>query len=75
MKMSLIDRIEAAIRTWPQWSPAERRRMDDIVTEVMDHVRNGTGNDFVAWFTDNFLADVIRQKKPRRRPNKRRRKS
>ncbi len=41
------ERVEAIILAWPQWSPAERRRMEEIVEEIMDHVRHGGGNAFV----------------------------
>ena len=46
--MNLPERIERVVRAWPHWSPAERRRMDQIVAEVLDHCRSGSGNAFVA---------------------------
>jgi hypothetical protein len=53
--MQLTDRIEAIIRAWPQWSPAEQRQMDAIVAEILAHVRQGTGNRFVQeWCTRNL---------------------
>ncbi len=58
MSENIVDRIEKRIREWDQWSPAERRRMDDVVKDIMDHVRNGTGNGFIRWWCERFLKDV-----------------
>lgn len=51
----LDDRIESIVRNWPQWSRAEQRRMDQIVDEVMNHVRNGTGDSFIRGWVDRNL--------------------
>lgn len=47
--------IERMVRAWPQWSRAERRRMDEIVEEVIDHCANGTGNAFVRSWCERVL--------------------
>ncbi len=44
---NLPERIERAVRDWSQWSRAERRRMDDIVSEFLHFARTGEGNRFV----------------------------
>jgi hypothetical protein len=57
--MSLPDRITEFVRQWPQWSPAERRHLDAITSEVIDHCANGTGNGFIRWFVAVHLAPAI----------------
>ncbi len=55
VKGNLSDRIEQAVRNYPQWSNAERRRIDSIVDEVLEHVRNGSGNTFIReWCNRNL---------------------
>jgi hypothetical protein len=49
------ERIEAIVRAWPQWSHAERRRMDEIVQEVLSHCRDGQGNQFIREWCEKFL--------------------
>jgi hypothetical protein len=58
--MTIQERAEQVIRDWPQWSPAERRRMDEIVTEVLDHCRNGGGNRFIRDWCNRVLAPALR---------------
>lgn len=57
--LNLPDRIEQAVREWPNWSPAERRRMDEVVEEVLDHCRSGTGNRFVAEWCNRVLGEGL----------------
>lgn len=52
---NLPDRVADRVRAYPQWSPAERRRMDEIVEEVLDHMRDGTGNAFIRRFVDTWV--------------------
>lgn len=54
------ERIEQVVRQWPEWSIAERRRMDDIVAEVLDHCRNGNGNRFIREWCNRILAPKLR---------------
>jgi hypothetical protein len=53
------DRIRALIRAYPDWSPAERRKLDVIEDEILDHCRNGTGNGFVRWWCNTWLAPRV----------------
>jgi hypothetical protein len=46
-RLTYPERIERIVRAWPQWSRAERARMEDVVAEVLDHARAGTGNAFI----------------------------
>jgi hypothetical protein len=48
-------RVERIVRQWPDWSPAERRRMDAIVAEVLDHCRSGNGNAFIREWCNRML--------------------
>jgi hypothetical protein len=57
--MNLPERIETVIREWPQWSPAERAKMPQLIEEIMDHVRNGTGNGFVRSWCNRVLVPRI----------------
>lgn len=51
----LTQRIEAAVRQWPHWSPAEQKRMSEIVEEVLHYCRDGAGNDFIrGWCLHNL---------------------
>jgi hypothetical protein len=56
---TLHERIEAIIRAWPQWSRAERAKMPQIVAEIMEHVKNGTGNGFIAEWCARNLAGLF----------------
>lgn len=40
-RLTLTERVERAVRDWPEWSRAERRRIGDIVAEVLDRCRPG----------------------------------
>lgn len=53
--MNRADRIEKIVRDWDQWSRAERERIEDVVAEVLDHCRNGTGNRFIANWCNRFI--------------------
>ncbi len=53
------ERVSRIVRQWPQWSPAERRRMDAVVDEVLDHVINGTGNRFIASWCERVLSPQL----------------
>jgi hypothetical protein len=55
----LHEKCERIIRKWSQWSRAERRKMDDIVTEIMDHVINGGGNAFVVKWCEDVLTPAL----------------
>jgi hypothetical protein len=57
--MNLPERIEKIIREWKGWSRAERAKMDDIVEEIIDHCRNGTGNGFVKTWCDRNLSGLF----------------
>jgi hypothetical protein len=57
-RIMLADRIEQRIREWPDWSRGERRIMDAIVEEIMEHVRDGTGNTFIRNWCDRYLSDL-----------------
>jgi hypothetical protein len=58
-RLTLPERIERAVREWPQWSRAELRKMDEIVAEVLDHCANGTGNPFIRSFCNNVLVGKV----------------
>lgn len=49
------DRIRAAVRAWPQWSPAERRRMAEVEEDVLIYLRTGRGNAFIAQWCARVL--------------------
>lgn len=53
--MTFPERIERLVRQWPDWSRAERRRMDEIVREVLTHCADGQGNPFVRAWCDRVL--------------------
>lgn len=56
---TLPEQIERIIRVWPQWSPAEQRRMDDIVEDILSHCRAGDGNSFIReWCRRNLAPHV-----------------
>lgn len=57
--MNLPEKIERVVREWPQWSPAERGRMDAIVAEVIDHCKSGTGNGFIRSWVNRVLVPRI----------------
>lgn len=54
------ERIEAAVRAWPQWSRAERRRMNEVVDEVLQHCRDGQGNAFIRQWCERNLTEMFR---------------
>ena len=56
---NINDRIEAIIRAWPQWSAAERRKMDAIVEEILCYVRSGEGNSFIREWCKRNLAHLF----------------
>lgn len=53
--MNLPQRIEAIVRNWPGWSPAERRRLDEIVAEVLAYCQSGRGNHFIRSWCERVL--------------------
>lgn len=56
---TITETVERLVRAWPQWSRAERRRMDDVVEDVLDHCRNGTGNKFVREFVNRIIVPQV----------------
>ena len=58
-KLTLPQRIEKVIRDWPQWSRAERRRMDELVEEILTYCRSGKGNAFVQSWFDTVLTPAL----------------
>lgn len=54
-ELNLTERIHAVIEAYPDWSPAERRKMDMLKAEIMEHVKNGTGNGFIRDWCNRFL--------------------
>lgn len=59
MVVNLPERIEAVVRKWPHWSRHELSKMDDIVEEILDHCRDGTGNGFVRKWCDHNLKAIF----------------
>lgn len=57
--VGIEERIRNAIRTWPQWSPAERRRLGEIEEEILDHCRDGNGNAFTRDWCRRFLTPEV----------------
>jgi hypothetical protein len=55
VRLTLPERIERVVREWDQWSPAERARMDDVVEEILEHCRAGTGNRFIRSWVNRIL--------------------
>lgn len=53
------ERIGHLVREWPQWSRAERECMEDVIEEVLDHCRNGTGNNFIRNFVNRVIVPQI----------------
>lgn len=70
--LNFAERCELSVRLWKGWSPAERARMDEIVEDIMNHVRNGTGNRFTSeWVERNLhplLASGAKRKPKGRKP-------
>jgi hypothetical protein len=60
LQQGLAERIQEAIRCYPDWSRAELRRLPDLETEILDHVRNGTGNTFVASWCKRHLGHLCK---------------
>lgn len=58
--MNINDRIAAVVRAWPEWSRAERRGLDTITEEILDHCRNGCGNAFIREWCDRNLKEVFK---------------
>lgn len=58
-KKNLPERIEERVRGYTGWSRAERRRMDELVSEVIAHCSGGNGNRFIASWCDKNLADIF----------------
>jgi hypothetical protein len=58
--VTIQERVEKVVREWPEWSRAERRRMDDVVEEVLTFCRSGEGNAFIReWCRRNLTPAVI----------------
>jgi ribosomal protein S27AE len=57
--MNLPDRIARIVREWPDWSPAERRRMDDVTEDILHHCRTGEGNAFVRGWCERVLRPAL----------------
>lgn len=55
---NLPDKVERIVREWPQWSRAERSRMEDVVEDVLRHMRDGCG----CTFTREFCNRVVKPK-------------
>jgi hypothetical protein len=51
--------IARVVREWPQWSPAERRKMDAVIGDVIDHCANGTGNRFIREWVNRVLVPQV----------------
>ena len=53
MKTNLPEQIAQIVRDWPEWSRAERRRLDEIIDEVLHYASDGLGNAFIKrfWWT------------------------
>lgn len=54
-RTTINERISHAVRSWDQWSPAEWRRMDDLIEEILTYCRSGRGNAFIAQWVTRFL--------------------
>lgn len=62
--MKLNEKIEAAVRNWPGWSPAEQRHMDEIVEEVLTYCRSGAGNAFIRSWCERVLLKQLKGDNP-----------
>ena len=51
-------------KKFDSWSPAEERHMDSIVQEVLNHMRNGTGNGFIRGLCDRYVTPELRKVRP-----------
>jgi hypothetical protein len=56
---TISDRIARIVREWPDWSPAERRRMDAVVEEVLHHCRTDEGNAFIREWCEGVLRPIL----------------
>ncbi len=52
---SFAERCEKAIRSWPQWSRAEQRHIEEIVESLLECARSGQGNKFERAWCARFL--------------------
>lgn len=54
----IAERIECAVLAWPYWSAAERRRMPELIEEILEHCRAGAGNPFVREWCQRNLRGI-----------------
>jgi hypothetical protein len=54
--LTIVERIEQAVKQYPNWSNAELRKLDAITEEIIEHCINGTGNRFIReWCKRNLV--------------------
>lgn len=53
--LPIAEQVRKVVYAWPQWSPAEQKKLEDIYEEILAHVINGTGNKFVQEWCKKFL--------------------
>lgn len=61
--MQARERIEKVVREWNQWSPAERRVLDEIVEQVMRWAISGEGSTFIKQWCERVLRPALRENK------------
>jgi hypothetical protein len=49
------------VAAWPQWSPAERRKLPAITEEILTYCRSGEGNAFMAAWCARVLAPALQR--------------
>lgn len=53
--MTLQDTVAQTIEAYPEWSPAERRKLPAITEEILHYLRTGEGNPFIRqWCAQQF---------------------
>ena len=58
-RLTLPERVQRAVYSWPHWSRAERRCLDGIVQEVIAELSDGTGNPFVKRLCKQYLVNAV----------------
>jgi hypothetical protein len=58
--MSATEKVIRVVQQWPQWSRAERAKLEQITEEILDHCRNGNGNRFVREWCNRVLVPELR---------------
>lgn len=71
--MPIEERISRIVSEWPSWSKAERKRMPQIIEEVIEHCKNGNGNgngnEFISQWCETNLPKMFSRKDEKPMPS------